>query len=124
MVGFVDDPMVAVFFLTLSIAAESNAAGHIWVIISEVIPPKYVGSVGGLINTVGSVAGIISPILTGLVVKFTGSFRLALTAGGCSILVASVFTIWVVPKLHTYGHWQRRPSDSCRGGCQGIKHHR
>jgi MFS family permease len=99
MVGFVDDPMVAVFFLTLSIAAESNAAGHIWVIISEVIPPKLVGSVGGLINTVGSVAGIISPILTGLVVKYTGSFRLALTAGGCSILVASVFTIWVVPRL-------------------------
>jgi len=32
-------------------------------------------------------------------VKYTGSFRLALTAGGCSILVASVFTIWVVPRL-------------------------
>jgi ACS family glucarate transporter-like MFS transporter len=99
MVGFVGDPMVAVFFLTISIAAESNAAGHIWVIIAEVVPPKMVGSVGGMINTVGSVAGIISPILTGLVVKFTGSFRLALTVGGCSILVASVFTILVVPKL-------------------------
>jgi ACS family glucarate transporter-like MFS transporter len=99
MVGFVDDPMVAVFFLTLSIAAESNAAGHIWVIISEVIPPKMVGSVGGLINSFGSAAGILSPILTGLVVKLTGSFRLALTLGGCSILVASIFTVWVVPKL-------------------------
>jgi ACS family glucarate transporter-like MFS transporter len=99
MVGFVDDPMIAVFFLTLSIAAESNAAGHIWVIISEVIPPKMVGSVGGMINAVGSAAGIASPIITGLVVKLTGSFRLALTFGGCSILVASIFTIWVVPRL-------------------------
>jgi len=98
-VGFVDDPMIAVFFLTLSIAAESHAAGHIWVIISEVIPPKLIGSVGGLINAFGSAAGILSPILTGLVVKLTGSFRLALTLGGCSILVASVFTIWVVPRL-------------------------
>jgi MFS family permease len=99
MVGFVDDPMIAVLFLTISIAAESNAAGHVWVIISEVVPPKMVGSVGGMINSVGSAAGILSPIVTGLVVKLTGSFRLALTLGGCSILVASVFTIWVVPRL-------------------------
>ncbi len=98
-VGFVDDPMIAVLFLTISIAAESNAAGHVWVIISEVVPPKMVGSVGGMINSVGSAAGILSPIVTGLVVKLTGSFRLALTLGGCSILVASVFTIWVVPRL-------------------------
>jgi nitrate/nitrite transporter NarK len=109
MVGFVDDPMIAVFFLTLSIAAESNAAGHIWVIISEVIPPKMVGSVGGLINAVGSAAGILSPILTGLVVKLTGSFRLALAAGGCSILVASVFTIWVVPRLTLMALGQEGP---------------
>ncbi|MGA2989493.1 MAG: MFS transporter [Candidatus Korobacteraceae bacterium] len=98
-VGFVDNVMVAIFFLTVSIAAESNCAGHIWVIISEVVPPKYVGSVGGLINMIGSFAGIISPILTGIVVKMTGSFRIALTVGGCSILVATFFLLVVVPKL-------------------------
>jgi hypothetical protein len=52
-----------------------------------------------LINTIGSVAGIVSPILTGLVVKLTGSFRLALTVGGCSMLTAMFFTLVVVPKL-------------------------
>jgi ACS family glucarate transporter-like MFS transporter len=98
-VGFVDNIMVALFFLTVSIAAESNCAGHIWVIISEVVPPKYVGSVGGLINMIGSFAGIVSPILTGIVVKVTGSFRIALTVGGCSILVATFFILVVVPKL-------------------------
>lgn len=98
-VGFVDDVRVAIFFLTISIAAESNCAGHIWVIISEVVPPKYVGSVGGLINMIGSFAGIVSPILTGVVVKLTGSFRIALTVGGCSILVATFFLLVVVPKL-------------------------
>jgi ACS family D-galactonate transporter-like MFS transporter len=98
-VGFVDNVMVAIFFLTVSIAAESNCGGHIWVIISEVVPPKYVGSVGGLINMIGSLAGIISPILTGIVVKMTGSFRIALTVGGCSILVATFFLLVVVPKL-------------------------
>jgi nitrate/nitrite transporter NarK len=98
-VGYVSDPMIAVFFLTVSIAAESNAASHIWVIVQELVPPKLVGSVGGLINTIGSVAGIVSPILTGIVVKLTGSFRLALTVGGCSMLVAMIFTLFVVPEL-------------------------
>jgi ACS family glucarate transporter-like MFS transporter len=98
-VGYVNDPMIAVCFLTVSIAAESNAASHIWVIVQEVVPPKLVGSVGGLINTIGSVAGIVSPILTGLVVKLTGSFRLALTVGGSSMLVAMFITLFVVPKL-------------------------
>jgi MFS family permease len=98
-VGYVSDPMIAVFFLTVSIAAESNAASHIWVIVQELVPPKLVGSVGGLINTIGSVAGIVSPILTGIVVKLTGSFRLALTVGGCSMLVAMIFTLFGVPEL-------------------------
>jgi ACS family glucarate transporter-like MFS transporter len=98
-VGFADSVMVAIFFLTVSIAAESNCAAHIWVIIAEVVPPKYVGSIGGFINMIGSFAGIVSPILTGIVVKVTGSFRLALTVGGCSILLATFFILVVVPKL-------------------------
>jgi ACS family glucarate transporter-like MFS transporter len=98
-VGFVDDVMVAMFFLILSIAAESTAAGHIWVIMAEVIPPKLFGSVSGLVNSAGAIAGIVSPILTGLIVKATGSFQLALAIGGCSILSAAVFILFVVPRL-------------------------
>jgi ACS family glucarate transporter-like MFS transporter len=98
-VGFADDIMVAMFFLTVSIAAESTAAGHIWVIMSEVIPPKLFGSVSGLVNSMGAIAGIVSPILTGVIVSVTGSFQLALAVGGCSILSAAVFILFVVPQL-------------------------
>jgi ACS family glucarate transporter-like MFS transporter len=98
-VGFVDDAMVAVFILTASIAAESSAAGMIWAIIAEVIPPKLVGSVGGLVNSIGAIAGILSPTLTGIIVKITGSFQLALIVGGCSILLAACAILFVVPEL-------------------------
>ena len=98
-VGFVDDPMIAVFILTASIAAESTAAGMIWAIIAEVVPPKLVGSVGGLINSLGAIAGILSPTLTGIIVKITGSFQLALVVGGCSILLAACAILFVVPEL-------------------------
>jgi MFS family permease len=81
-VGFVDDAMVAVFILTASITAESSAAGMIWAIIAEVIPPSLVGSIGGLINSIGAIAGILSPTLTGIIVKVTGNFQLALIVDG------------------------------------------
>ena len=97
--GYTDLVGVAMFFMVLAISAESICAGHMWTIISEVVPAKLVGSVGGLINTIGSVAGIISPIVTGIIVKVTGSFQLALLMGGCSILVAAVVIIFIVPEL-------------------------
>jgi len=97
--GYTDMVGVAMFFMVIAISAESICAGHMWTIISEVVPPKLVGSIGGLINSIGSVAGIISPIVTGIIVKVTGSFKLALLIGGCSILVAAVIIIFVVPEL-------------------------
>jgi MFS family permease len=97
--GYSDDVGIALFFLVVAISAESTCAGHIWTIMIEVIPCKIVGSITGVINAIGAIAGIISPILTGVIVKLTGSFQLALTIGGCSILIASVFIIFVVPKL-------------------------
>jgi MFS family permease len=97
--GFSDDIGIALFFLVVAISAESTAAGHIWTIMTEVIPCNMVGSITGVINAIGAIAGIVSPILTGVIVKVTGSFQLALTIGGCSILVAAVFIIFIVPKL-------------------------
>ncbi len=97
--GFTDNVFVAMFFLVVAISAESICAGHMWTIIAEVVPGKLVGSIGGLINTIGGVAGIISPIATGVIVKVTGSFTLALLMGGCSILIAAVVLLFVVPEL-------------------------
>jgi len=97
--GYAESVPVAMFFLVIAISAESICAGHMWTIIAEVVPKKLVGSVGGLINSVGSVAGIISPIVTGIIVKVTGSFTLALLMGGSSILVAAVVLLFVVPEL-------------------------
>jgi ACS family glucarate transporter-like MFS transporter len=98
-VGFVHDAMMAVFILTIAIGAESTAAGMLWTIISEVVPPRQLGSIGGMINTAGAIGGVISPTLTGIIVKTTGSFQLALTVGGCSILMAAAAILFVVPEL-------------------------
>lgn len=98
-VGFIDDPMLAVCLLTFSIAAESGAGSLIWAIMTELSPPKLAGSVGGIMNTAGALAGILSPAITGFIVKFTGSFQLALLAGGCMLLIAALSVWIIIPEL-------------------------
>jgi nitrate/nitrite transporter NarK len=102
--GWTGNVGLAMFFMVLAISAESACAGHIWTIISDVIPEAYVGSVCGLINALGAIAGILSPIVTGVAVTLTGNFQLALTIGGSSILIASVFLLFVVPSLNEPWH--------------------
>jgi ACS family glucarate transporter-like MFS transporter len=102
--GWTDNVGLAIFFMVLAISAESACAGHIWTIITDVIPEAYVGSVGGLINAIGAIGGVVSPIVTGVLVTVTGNFQLALTIGGGSILIATVFLLFVVPSLNEPWH--------------------
>lgn len=97
--GFADHIGIAMFFLVLAISAESDCSAVTWTIISDVVPGKLVGSVGGAMNSIGAIGGILAPILTGIIVKVTGSFQIALTIGGIAMLVAAVFTLFVVPPL-------------------------
>jgi len=99
LVGYIYNLPAAMFFLVLAISAESVAAGHMWTVISELVPSKLLGSVGGGINAIGSMAGIISPILTGMIVEWTGNFQLALFFGGGMLIIAALVTIFVVPEL-------------------------
>jgi ACS family glucarate transporter-like MFS transporter len=98
-VGFIDSPIVAIYLLTFAVAAESGAAGLIWTLVTEVSPKNMTGSVGGIINGAGAFAGAIAPIVTGFIVKFTGSFQIALAIGGMSILAAACSVLFVVPQL-------------------------
>ncbi len=98
--GFSTSVPVAMFFMVLAISAETTSAGHFWTLVTDVIPDAYVGSVSGFLNGIGAVAGILSPIVTGVLVKLTGNFQLALTIGGCSILIAAAFLLFVVPSLN------------------------
>lgn len=97
--GYSDDIGVAMFFLVMAISAESVCSSVMWTIIPDVVPSKLVGSVGGLMNSIGAMGGIVAPILTGVIVKETGSFQLALTIGGSAMLVAAAFVLFVVPEL-------------------------
>lgn len=98
-VGFVDNPMIAIAILTLNIAAGSTIGGMMFTIASEVSPPGMAGTVTGSMNTVGAVAGILAPTITGVIVKMTGTFQLALAVSGCLLVVAACTVLFVIPAI-------------------------
>ncbi len=98
-VGYVNDAMTAVWLLTLSVACESAATSILWTTCTDVAPRAAAGSLAGIMNTAGALAGILAPTVTGFLVKITGSFRLPLLVGGCMVILAAAAMWFVVEEL-------------------------
>ncbi|CAN5418176.1 glucarate transporter GudP [soil metagenome] len=66
-----------------------------WAVVSDTSPKELVGVTGGIFNTVGNTAGIVTPIVIGYIVAATGSFDGALWFVGlhCVLVIAAYFLI-------------------------------
>ncbi|WP_369060808.1 MFS transporter [Caulobacter sp. 73W] len=66
-----------------------------WAVVSDTSPREFVGVTGGVFNTFGNSAGIVTPIVIGYIVGATGSFDGALWFVGlhCALVVAAYFLI-------------------------------
>ena len=91
--------MIAVAILTLNIAAGSTIGGMMFTIAAEVSPAGMTGTVTGSMNTVGAIAGILAPTITGFIVKITGTFQLALVVSGCLLVLAACTVLFVIPAI-------------------------
>jgi ACS family glucarate transporter-like MFS transporter len=70
-----------------------------WAVMSDVAPRKLAGLAGGVFNTFGNAAGIVTPIVVGLLVAHAGSFDTALVFVGAHCLLTIVAYFAVVQKL-------------------------
>ena len=77
-------------FLTLAVAAFFGRFGPFWSLPTEVLPPAVAGVGIGIVNGAGNLGGTVGPYFFGAVRELTGSFTLALTAGGVSLILASL----------------------------------
>ncbi len=93
--GYVDSAMTAVWLLTLSVACESASTSILWATCTDVAPPSAAGSLAGIMNTAGALAGTLAPTVTGFLLKVTGSFQQALLIGSCMVVLAA-FSMWFV----------------------------
>jgi ACS family glucarate transporter-like MFS transporter len=70
-----------------------------WTVISDTSPRDLIGVNGGLFNLIGNLAGVTTPIVIGLIVKYTGSFHWALVFVTAAALLAIVAYVPIVGEI-------------------------
>lgn len=74
---FENSPIIAITIL--SIAFFANAGSNLgWVAMSDIMPKKMMGTVGGILNLFGNLSGIITPIVFGSLLQSSNNFHLAM----------------------------------------------
>lgn len=66
-----------------------------WAVVADTAPKEIIGTTGGLFNSLGNIAGIITPVVIGYILQETGSFARALVFVGAHGLIA-VFSYWFI----------------------------
>lgn len=103
-VGFViaatsPDPTIAIAFLSLAAAGAITCAPLFWS-----LPTAFLGGTGAaagiaLINSVGNLAGFVSPYLVGYLKDLTGTTQVGMYALAAILVVGAILVLTVPPKL-------------------------
>ncbi|MGB7911190.1 MAG: MFS transporter [Desulfobaccales bacterium] len=110
-VGQAKDPFMAVALLCLTAFIMRLAFGCILTTPNDVAPSaNYVGSITGIMVTAGMLGGgVISPIITGIIVTHTGSFKLAFLMMGIVALLGAASFIFVTGPLRPIWTEEEKP---------------
>lgn len=89
---------VVIFVMSLAFFAKgfSNLG---WCVLSDTSPKEVLGLAGGIFNTFGNVAGILTPLVIGFIIQATGSFDWAIIYVGSMGIVGVISYLFIVGKL-------------------------
>jgi ACS family D-galactonate transporter-like MFS transporter len=95
--NYVDSEPLIILFLTFAFFCNGVASIH-WSLVSATAPERLIGLTSSVFNCVGGIAGILSPIVIGLLLK-AGDFRLPLVFIAVIEMMGVFSYIFVVGKL-------------------------
>jgi len=93
--NYVESNVVVIAILSVAFFAQGMAALG-WTLVSDIAPEGLLGVTGGIFNFAANLAGIVTPLVVGLIVAATGSFVGALVFIGVIALVGALSYIFVV----------------------------
>lgn len=96
--NFVSSTGMVIALMSLAIFGKGLGALS-WALVADTAPPGMVGLAGGVFNLIGSLAGIVTPIVIGYVVQLTGSFTNAMYFVSAHGLVGAFCFLVVVGKI-------------------------
>ncbi len=97
--NFVDSNELVV--LVMSIAFFGQGMVNLgWTLISDVAPKQLIGLTGGVFNFCANLAGVVTPLVVGIIVQVTGSFFFALGFIGILALIGALSYIFILGDVH------------------------
>jgi ACS family D-galactonate transporter-like MFS transporter len=97
--NFTTSNVVAICILSFAFFSQ-GVSSMSWAIVSEIAPRQTIGVTGGVVNFVGNLAGIVTPIVIGLILQATGSYYWALGFVGVAALVGAASYTFVLGSVH------------------------
>ncbi|WP_437612961.1 MFS transporter [Erwinia sp. V71] len=96
--GTVKEVTSAVVLMSVSIFFLYITGAIYWAIIQDVVHRSRVGGISGFIHLIGSLSGIIGPIVTGFIVQNTGKFDSAFVLAGVVAALGAILVLVLVKK--------------------------
>ncbi|MDE1179032.1 MFS transporter [Paraburkholderia sp.] len=93
--NYVDSTAAVIAILCVAYFSQGMSA-LAWMIVSDIAPKGLLGLSGGLFNLFANAAGIVTPLVIGLIVNATGSFVYALAFISAVTLVGALCYLFVV----------------------------
>ena len=106
MMAFGAKPVALVGMFVYQVLCGAASPG-IYAIPQVLAGPKATGRWVGLQNSIGSLAGAVSPYVTGEIIQHTGRFTNALLVAAVVMAVGVVGWTWMLPKLEEM-RWERK----------------
>jgi ACS family D-galactonate transporter-like MFS transporter len=93
--NYVDSNAAVIAVLSVAFFGQ-GMVGLGWTLISDIAPKELMGLTGGLFNFASNLAGIVTPLVIGLIVSTTGSFVDALLFVGGVALIGALSYIFIL----------------------------
>jgi len=93
--AFVTDATVALLLIMGGCLVGLSGPNQL-VLLQSCTPPKEIGLAVGVYNTVGNVAGILAPLITGVVIKLSGGSYTSAFILAAVMLNASILSYWFI----------------------------
>lgn len=96
--NYVSASWLVVLIMSLSFFGKGLGALG-WAVMADISPKQIAGLAGGVFNSFGAVAGIVTPIVIGYLIDTTGSFELALVFVSACAAMAVVSYLFIVKDI-------------------------
>ncbi len=99
---------VCITLLVLACASLGLYTSNVWAVSQTLAGPAASGQWTGVQNFVGNLGGVVSPLATGAIVKYSGSYALAFLASSVVLAVGVLIYLKLVPRVEPLD-WSQHP---------------